>query len=341
MPDPTPATLRHRLELLLYRLFTGLLALLPYRAALALGRGLGSLGSALSPRYRRMVRAHLEAADLGLDSSAIHRVQRDCFRHYGAMLMGMLHRGNWTRDQVLAQVDVHGLEHWDAALAEGRGLIAFSGHFGDWEAMVTGMGAHGRGFALIGRPLNNQLLDPVLTELRQRFGNTHIPKSGALRGCLQVLRAGQAVGFMLDQNALEQGVFVDFLGRPASTHASAALLAVKHDIPVLPMRSTPRPDGTVRVDLGPAIHLPTSGDLHRDAWIGTQLMTRHLEGWIREQPSWWFWMHRRHKTRPTEHQPLAPEAWRSAVPPLDPWTGRGAAGTAFAHSPSRAPSSGD
>jgi KDO2-lipid IV(A) lauroyltransferase len=132
------------------------------------------------------------------------------------------------------------------------------------------------------------------------------------------LKLGENVGFVLDQDALTAGLFTKFLGRWASTHATAGLLAVKYQIPVLPLFSWPNPDGSISVRIDPAITMPHSENRDRDVWVATQLMTRCIEDQIRKDPRWWFWMHRRFKTSPGQGNPLPsplplPE-WTQSVP---------------------------
>jgi KDO2-lipid IV(A) lauroyltransferase len=185
--------------------------------------------------------------------------------------------------------------------------------------MALTVSATGRPLAVIGRSLDNPLLEPRLRALRGRFGNRVIPKEGGFRDTIRALREGLAVGVLLDQDALTSGVFVRFLGDWASTFPSAALLALKFDLPVLPAFSWPNPDGSFTVRIGPPLELPRSGDLDRDVWTATQLMTRCLEERVRAEPRYWFWMHRRFKTRPGEGNPLPallpPREWQEALPP--------------------------
>jgi len=163
---------------------------------------------------------------------------------------------------------------------------------------------------VIGRELDNPLLEARLRAFRSRFGNSVIAKGGAMRGTIRALKEGQIVGFLLDQDALTAGVFVKFMGRWASTHPTAGMLAARFDCPVLPVSSRVEADGTLTVRVFPPFHAPRTGDPARDAWIATQRMTRWLESRVREDPSQWFWMHRRFKTQPGPGKPgLPPAQW--------------------------------
>lgn len=315
---PAAVSVRHRLEYALFCTADGLLRLLPWKAALALGRGLGGLVHALSPRYRRLVRTSLRSSNLGLDEAGIAATASDCFRHYGALLMSSVHLLHMGRDEVDRWVRLEGFEHWDAAQAAGKGFIVLTAHYGNWEAMAMGLAVSGRPVAAIGRRLDNPLLETKLLALRSRLGNRVIYKEGGVRDSLKELRAGRGTGFLMDQDARAQGVFVKFMGRWASTYPSAALLAVKYKVPILPIYSVPQPDGTYSGRILPPLEIPATCDPERDVWTATQLMTWSLEARIHEDPRWWFWMHNRFKTAPSEAHPLPPEGWQEAIQHLAP-----------------------
>jgi len=311
--------LRYRLEYLLFRSMVPLLRLLPWRVAQGLGRTLGRITYLVDARHRRVVRENLRLSDLWLTEHQIRKLSKTCFAHFGAMLLTTPHLLHMDSRKLEKMVHFEGLEHWDTARAQGKGFIVVSGHYGCWEALILALSLQGRSFAVIGRKLDNPFLDPYLTALRSRWGNEVIPKAGAMRDALRLLKQGKGVGFMLDQDALHLGVFTKFLGRWVSTHSTAAALALKYDIPVVPFFSWPNENGTISVRIDPPFVLPRSDNRERDVWAATQIMTRYIEDQIRRDPRWWFWMHRRFKTQPPQGSalpaPLSPEEWTPSVPP--------------------------
>ena len=312
-------TLRHRLEYLLFRTLEPVIRLLPWHAALGLGRSLGRLAYLVDTRHRRVVRENLRLSDLNLTEAQTRKLAKECFAHFGAMLMSAPQLLHMEAEALGRLVHFEGLENWDAARAQGKGFIVLTGHYGCWEALALALSVNGRAFAVIGRELDNPLLDPYLRKLRSRWGNRVILKEGAMRDALRLLKQGEGIGFLLDQDALTKGLFTKFLGRWASTHSTAGLLAVKYQIPVVPMFSWPNADGSIAVRIDPPITMPRSGDRDRDIWIATRVMTRCIEDQIRKDPRWWFWMHRRFKTSPGEGSPLPMPLpsleWTQSVPP--------------------------
>jgi KDO2-lipid IV(A) lauroyltransferase len=304
LPPTSEPTFRHRLEYGAFRLLDGTLGRLPWATVQALGEALGSLFYLVDPRHRRIVRENLRFAQLGLDEAQTRALARGCFRHFGALFVGLLRLRTATPEELDRWIKVEGLEHFDAVQAGGKGFIQLTGHYGNWEAIALAQSRHGRTLDAIGRELDNPLLEPISLGFRTRFGNRVILKDGAMRETLRSLKAGRGVGFLLDQDALTMGVWVKFLGQWASTFGTAGSLAARYGLPVLPVFSWPNPDGTITVRFEPPFGVPVTGDAARDAWVATQLMTARIEAQIRKDPRWWFWMHRRFKTRPGEGNPL-------------------------------------
>jgi KDO2-lipid IV(A) lauroyltransferase len=125
---------------------------------------------------------------------------------------------------------------------------------------------------------------------------------------VEVLQGGRVLSFLADQDAGQRGLYVDFFGRPASTHKAIALLAIEHRAPVVvgvARRIGPGFRYEIRCEdiIDPGDLSGTSDDVRQL----TQRFTSALERLIRQDPTQYLWLHRRWK-----HQPKAKPA-RSAV----------------------------
>jgi KDO2-lipid IV(A) lauroyltransferase len=154
---------------------------------------------------------------------------------------------------------------------------------------------------VIARPLDNRALDARLGAFRARSGNIIISKRRALPDILRLLRQGQGVAMLIDQNVQEaDGIFVDFFGRPAATTTAAAALAVKTGCALLPCYCEAKPDGRYRLVYETPHEWTPSGSRQDDIARITQGLTGRIEAWVRGRPEQWLWIHRRWKTRPPE-----------------------------------------
>lgn len=288
------------------RTLLGLLARLPRRAGLAIGRALGRLFFFASPAHRSVALRNLRRAfGTTLDPRRARGVALASFAHTGAIIADAAYFGLLVRRPTETLAVFEGTEHLLAAQRDGRGVLVFSGHFGHWELVALLQHRLGVPMSMVVRPLNNARLDRLLTRLRQLSGNVLIPKRMAARGVLRALRDGRAIALLIDQNVRgDAGLFVDFFGTPASTTPSLATFALKSGAPIVPVFSYPLPDGRLRISYRPALRPSRRGSLQEDIRRITRDCTRILEDEIRLHPELWLWMHDRWRTRPAPPEPL-------------------------------------
>lgn len=267
--------------------------LLPRRAALAGGAGLGRLAWRLYGGRRELAEANLQRAFPARAPAECRAILRSAFEHAGRHVLDMLCFEKMQRDEMLRLVEVSGAEHVERAQAAGRGVMFFSGHFGYWELQVMTHAIRFTPMVLVVRPLDNPLLERALTRVRTRVGTRLVTRKGAVRGLLRALRERASVGLMIDQHMHDRSaVSVEFFGRPSATTSALASLALRTGAPILPVFTVPLAGGRYRVEYGPPVPPPPSddGDPVR-TW--TQRCTGVLETYIRQHPDLWLWMHRR------------------------------------------------
>jgi Kdo2-lipid IVA lauroyltransferase/acyltransferase len=118
-------------------------------------------------------------------------------------------------------------------LLHGGPVIFITGHFGNWEALGCSLGAIGYPLVALFRPIDNPLIDRWVREIREARGMTVVTKWGATPVLQETIRTNGRVAFIADQNAGEQGLFVPFFGRLASSYKSIGLLAMRYNVPIV------------------------------------------------------------------------------------------------------------
>jgi KDO2-lipid IV(A) lauroyltransferase len=285
--------------------FAAALAWLPPTAGLWIGRRVGDLLWLLLPSRRQIALNNLATA-FGAERSAAerHRLARRSFQHLGMSLVelcALLFRPR----ALLSRITVDGLHHLKAAAAEGRGLLALSAHYGNWELLFAVGRLASLELAAVVRPMDNPVLDRVVTVMRQRVGALIIAKRHALRDILDALKAHRMVGMLVDQNAARhEGVFAPFFGRPASTTRAMAVIALRTAAPVLPMFIRREAGGRHVIEVSAPIVPPED----RSVVAYTALFNREIENAVRRAPDQWFWLHDRWRTRPLDEVPAARDA---------------------------------
>ena len=180
--------------------------------------------------------------------------------------------------------------------AAGGPGIYFTGHYGNWE-MLGPLSAHyGAPVAVLYRAANNPVVDRLINRLRMRAmrgRSVLFPKGAAgARAALKHLSEKKFLGMLTDQK-MNDGIAVEFFGRPAMTAPAAAALALRFRCPVIPIRCERIGPARLRITAEAPLELPDSGDRQADIHKLTLDMNQTLEGWIRRAPENWFWLHRR------------------------------------------------
>ncbi|MCU0230595.1 MAG: lysophospholipid acyltransferase family protein [Acidobacteria bacterium] len=281
----------------------GLSRALPPRSRVAFGYRLGRLAARLDARHTRLAARQAEVA-LGLSPADAERLARACFAHFGRVLVEVLALPRYARPAADRLFATEGLSHLSAALARGRGAFVFSAHFGNWELVALRQALAGHPMDFVARPLDNPWLDADFNRWRETAGNRVLGKHGALRAVVRSLREGRAVAILVDQDIRgTPQVFVPFFGRLAAATSTMGELAVRTGAAVVPVVSFPRPDGGYRIVYQPELEIPEGGDAASRAHDVMARATAAIEGWVRQDPAAWLWLHNRWKSRPPGETP--------------------------------------
>jgi KDO2-lipid IV(A) lauroyltransferase len=184
-------------------------------------------------------------------------------------------------------------------LAAGKGAIFVTAHFGPWE--IFGLLARHFGVPLtsVYRPIKNPYIDWFMWRYRAAHGHSLISKYGVVPTLLRLLLRGGYIALLADQHAKDQGLWLPFFGRPASTTSTPAYLAFKTGAPIFTSYVRRLP-GLYRFEVfcDEPIFVRPTGDRQADIRNATIEVNRRIEGYIRQSPDQWLWMHRRWRTPP-------------------------------------------
>jgi KDO2-lipid IV(A) lauroyltransferase len=203
-----------------------------------------------------------------------------------------------TRENLHEWVELEGLEHYEAGLSRGKGLLSIIAHFGNWELMPVVAPFFLNPLYIVYRPLDSPVLDNMVEHMRTINGNWMIPKGGSGKRIMELLKENHAIAILSDQNvAAREGVFVDFFGRPACTGVGLAVLALRSEAPILPAFMARQKSGKYKLILKPLVEVSRTGDYKKDLLENTQRFTKIVEEIVQEYPDQWFWIHQRWKTQ--------------------------------------------
>ena len=284
------------LVLFLIRFFNAL----PRKFAIRLGGLLGSLGYYLFPKDRKTSIENLKLALGGeLSPRRIKKISRQSFRNIGESAVDVFRHRKWGREGIDKLVKIEGLEYFDQAYRQKRGMVAITGHISNFELMAAFFSQSGYKVSVVGREIYDERLNRLLVENREVMGMKDIDADASPKEFIKHLREARVIGVLIDQDSRRlRGVFVNFFGRRAYTPVAPFVIAQRMNSPIVPTAIFRNRDYTYTLKVDQAIPFPDTGDEEKDIQNYMQAYTSMLEEYTRQYPDHWFWLHRRWKTSP-------------------------------------------
>ncbi len=284
--------LRHLWETLGFDLMMLGLGLMSLDRASAMG---GALGRRLGPLFRvsDLARRNLERALPDLVEAETDRIIITMWDNLGRTAAEYAHLQEFRSGLPDGRIILTGGEVLEGLAAAKKGVIFFGAHLANWELVPAVLGHHGVDVGMIYRAANNPYVDRRVQRRRRFLAPHHFPKGGAgARRIIEHLDAGGGVYALVDQK-MNEGIAVDFMGRPAMTAPAVARLAINHGYPLVPVRIERLEGARFGVTVSPPLEMPSDGsDWERTAALMGEV-NRTLEDWVRARPEQWFWVHNR------------------------------------------------
>jgi len=276
-------------------LFAFLRLLGPARAS-DWGGGLVRLVGPMLPAHATAL-ANIRQAFPDLSEADVRRIALGAWENLGrtgAEYAHLHHLFDWDEQNPDAgRTEVVGIEHFEALRDDGRPGIIFSAHLGNWELPAICAARYGLDATAVFRAPNNAAAQAIVHQIRAgTMGGLAAAGPGASFAMRDVLERGGHLGMLIDQH-FTRGVTVDFFGRPALTNPVLGKFAKYFDCPVHGVRVVRLPGHRFRLELTPPLDLPRGADGLVDPAGAMAAMTAVVEGWVRENPEQWLWMHRR------------------------------------------------
>jgi len=291
MSVPLRHPLRYRLEAAGARILFALLSALPTAAASRLGgwllRTLGPLTGAHRVAHQNMARA------LPALSEAERKVALTAaWDNLGRTTAEYPLLSRFLKNADTTPMELEGgeaLAELKALAASGQPAILACAHFGNWEIPPIALARAMKPLTIVYRPANNPLVDAMIADVRAPYAGSFAAKgAGGAREIVGALKAGGHVFMVVDQK-INTGVEVPFFGRGAMTGPAVVKFAQRFGCPVFPVRALRTDGARFRV----IVESPWRFAPDDDVQTALTRINRHIEGWIRETPGQWLWMHRR------------------------------------------------
>lgn len=279
------------------KLFSRLVCLLPYGFVLFLGKLLGRLYYHIAARQRRRALAQIRES-MNISCHEAETIIKNLFVNLGRTFLEVMYTPALTPEKIKRFVTIENRHYLAEAVAQGRGVVFLTAHIGNWEWMGAALAMDGFPMtSLIKRQPNDQHTR-ILNEYRQMVGMEIFARGTTeLVSAAKALKKGKVLGFLADQDAGVDGIFIKFLGKMASTPKGAAVFSRKFNSPVIPAFIVRRPQGGHRIIINPPLYYEDTGSEEQDLCNFTIRMTNVIEMAIKKYPDEWLWFQRRWNTR--------------------------------------------
>ncbi|MFH2037492.1 MAG: hypothetical protein ABIJ45_13905 [Candidatus Zixiibacteriota bacterium] len=280
-------------------IFKFLVNIIPRSAAILIGGGIGRFLFMIyqSEKSRAFDSLQMVYGDTLTKNEKIDIVC-NFFVNSGKNLIDVLRFKKYYKKQIADLVTIEGREHFDQAYRRGKGIIAITGHIGNFELLAVWFANNGYNCAAIGREMYDRRLDRMLVDNRESMGIVNIDTKDSPKKVLKVLKDGYALGVLIDTDSKRvKSEFIPAFGHLSRTPVGQSILGLKTGAAFIPMACV-RDGNGYKIIIRPEIIPETSGNFDKDVYNITQRCTEALDKIITEYKDQWIWIHNRWRSSP-------------------------------------------
>jgi Kdo2-lipid IVA lauroyltransferase/acyltransferase len=269
----------------------------PIKTADFLGRATRLIGPLT--REQKIGRANLVAAFPEKSPEEIEKILDGVWDNLGRLVAEFAHLDHvWDHDPAFpekSRIEISPRTHelFAKLRLQERPVLVFAAHIGNWELPAVAAAAHGLDAAILFRRPNSASANRIIEELRAVKMGTLIPAGrDAPLKMAEALRKGQHVAMLVDQY-FTNGIDVTFFGRKTKANPTLARLLRQIECPIYGVRVVRLPNHRFRAEISEEVEPVRNASGQIDVQQTMQAITSVVEGWIREYPDQWLWLHRR------------------------------------------------
>ena len=293
--------LRRKSAWLSIRMFTVLCGSFSLKANYKIGQAAANVAYVFAVRHRKIA---LESLSIAFPDKKMFELKRIAKESFSFMAQSSLEVLSFLRNpSYLRNIRIEGLNFLDEALKQNRGVIALSAHLGNFPLASLKLASLNYPVWVMARPMRDKHTGDYLHRLRTEAGVKTIfshPRRESVNQTIRVLRNNGIVMIQMDQNFGTGGVWVKFFSRLAATPVGPIVFALRTKAVVLPVYIHRDGVGSHIIKIMPPLEIEERDNKNETILINTVKITKMIEGWIRECPYEWGWIHKRWKSTPSE-----------------------------------------
>ena len=271
----------------------------PRRVAIWMGAGLGYLAAIIFSKDFQKADSNLQLA-FGdkLDTKERKRIIRGMFANFGRNGTDVIRLKKYYDREIRELVEIEGLEHYDKAYRRGKGVLAVTGHLGNFELMAIHLANSGYKMGAIARELYDKRLNDLLENNREALKVRMVDTKESPRKIVRLLKEGYTIAVLIDTDSMRvRSIFVPAFGRLSNTPVGQSILGLRTGAAFVPMACV-RVGNRYKLIIKPEIIIDRTDDFDKDLYNVTKRCTEELENIINEYKDQWIWIHNRWLTRP-------------------------------------------
>jgi KDO2-lipid IV(A) lauroyltransferase len=280
-------------------IFARTVPFLPIKVSYTCAEGLATIVESFLKKQMKRIFGNLEVA-FGTQISnqekkkIAHKMVTDMFKG----IFECAYLTSPFRSKIDGIATIEGRHHLDEALSQGKGVIAFSAHFGSFILLGSFMAQENYPFHMVLNNPDNKSLSRLFGKLRVEMGQqwiTTTPWREGQKKMLRCLRKNEIICLIADENKRYGGVEVDFFGHKTPTAVGPAVLSLRTGAALVPLFIVRQKDNTHKIIIEPALECTLSGNQAEDIHTITSAFTKRIEFYVRKYPDQWLWTNRRWK----------------------------------------------
>lgn len=224
------------------------------------------------------------------------------YRNFAFILLQALRSIYLCKKKHSQSLDYENLHYFTDCIQSGRNFVIVSAHFGYWEGIGSALPAFAKDYCLysLGRLTDFDFINALIIRSREAYGVKILNKKGALKHLLKIYtKPKQAAGIIIDQNMAQgEGIWVRFFDKEVTHTPIASILSRRFNVPIVPVFVDFNEDySRFKVKFYEPFLCANTSDMQSDILEATQRQARLTESVIRENPSSYFWFHKRFKSK--------------------------------------------
>ena len=287
----------------LFNSFKFFIWIIPDAVMSYLAKGVAVFIYTIDKKHRKIAKVNLELAYKDtLSNEKKEKIVKASYLNLVYLLVDFIKNQGISKEGLLEKVTFENEAVLENALKNDRKIILITAHYGNWELLPLSIAAKFGPLTGVGRKLDSNAMDQILSKNRQQFDIEMLDKKGAMRDMISVLKHDRMLGLLVDQNTSDnEGILVDFFGKPVRHTPAAAILARRFDALIIPAFITTDDQDHYKITFYEAIQTEKTDDKERDILDSVQKQTKITEEVIRKKPEAWFWLHKRWKNQFEEY----------------------------------------